>query len=219
MQLILWPQWAFILYSVLLLSFCRLHSICIVIFFSFPLAILVHFGLYKFLFYIHKPLVFFTNAAPSTPRNLTLIVESNTTILVTWFPPENKNGIISEYNIQVMEGVNSSWQNINITGNATYMIVNNLKPYTNYSFRIQARTIRDWGNFSETKTHRTLEGRTYASLLYFQYFMRQFTFCRNMRTHFSCNLSSRSRVLSTTFVEQNIRTKIYIYICKNPQKL
>ena len=108
----------------------------------------------------------FTNPAPSTPRNLTLIVESNTTILVKWSPPQNENGIIGEYNIQVMEGVNSSWRDISVTGGENSKIVDQLKPYTYYTFRIQARTIRDWGNFSATKTERTLEGRTYTLQFY-----------------------------------------------------
>ena len=108
-------------------------------------------------------MLFFVNAAPSTPRHLTFIVESNTTILVKWLPPENENGIIGEYNIQVMmEGVNSSWRNISVTGDDNSKIVDQLKPYTYYKFRIRARTIRDWGNFSATKTERTLERRTYT---------------------------------------------------------
>ena len=105
----------------------------------------------------------FTNPAPSTPRNLTLTVESNTTILVKWLRPENENGIIGEYNIEVMmEGVNSTWRNISVSRDKSSKVVDQLKPYTYYAFRIRARTIRDWGNFSKKKTNRTLEGRTYT---------------------------------------------------------
>ena len=107
----------------------------------------------------------FTNTAPSTPRNLTLIVKSNTTISVSWSAPENRNGIIIEYVIRVMEkGANSSRRNVSVLGDATYnRNVNNLKPYTYYVFSIGARTSAGWGEFSEEKTNRTFEGRTYTS--------------------------------------------------------
>lgn len=92
-----------------------------------------------------------------------LFAKSNSTILVKWLSPENLNGIIVQYGIRVMEkGVNSSAWDIHV--NATNDTdVDDLKPYTYYMFSIRARTIAGWGDFSETKTKRTLEGRMYTS--------------------------------------------------------
>ncbi len=109
----------------------------------------------------------FTTTAPSSPQNLTLQVASNTTILVSWLPPEDENGIIIEYRIHVKEqGVNSSERVVNVSGGATSKLVNLLKPYTNYTFRMRARTSAGYGNFGVTETARTYEGRMYTSFLY-----------------------------------------------------
>jgi hypothetical protein len=118
------------------------------------------------LYFIH-----FANVAPSIPRNLTLRVESNTTISVSWLPPENENGIIIQYTIHVGDqGVNSNGRIVNVSGGTTSTLVNLLKPYTNYTFRIRARTSAGWGNFSEKETERTDEGRMHISLLFFIHF-------------------------------------------------
>ncbi len=39
------------------------------------------------------------------------------------------------------------------------MLVDLLKPYINYTFRLRARTSAGWGNFSERETAWTSEGR------------------------------------------------------------
>ena len=115
--------------------------------------------------------IYFANPAPSRPRNLSLQVEGNTTISVSWLPPENENGIIVEYTVHVRDqGVNSSERTVNVSGETTSTLINVLKPYTNYTFRIRARTSAGWGNFSENKTERTDEGRMYISLLIFIHF-------------------------------------------------
>ena len=117
----------------------------------------------------------FSNTAPSSPRNLTLRVESDTMISVSWLPPEHKNGKIIQYRIQLRElGMNLSERIAKVSGGASFTLVNLLKPYTNYIFRIRACTSAGCGNFSEKETARTHEGRMYISLL--QYYTINFVF-------------------------------------------
>jgi hypothetical protein len=114
---------------------------------------------------------YFAYAAPSSPRNLTLWAKNSTTMSVSWLPPENENGIIIQYAIHVREqGVNSNERLVNVPGETTSTLVNVLKPYTNYTFRIRARTSAGWGNFSENRTERTDVGCMYISLLLFIHF-------------------------------------------------
>lgn len=109
--------------------------------------------------------IYYINIAPSTPRNLTLVVRSNTTISVKWLAPENENGIINQYGIRVMEkGVNSS-RNIYVDAATYNKDIDRLKPYTYYIFSIRARTAAGWGDFTQEKTERTREGRTYKPYL------------------------------------------------------
>ena len=100
----------------------------------------------------------FVNTAPSSPRNLTVQVKSNTTISVTWVQPENENGIIIMYDIYVKEQDRNETMK-SVPGEETSTLLKSLKPYTNYTFRVRAQTIAGWGNFSKSKTARTDEGR------------------------------------------------------------
>ena len=110
-------------------------------------------------------LVLFINEVPSSPRNLTVQVGSDTTISVSWLPPENENGIIITYGIYVREqDLNETMRNV--SGGETSTSLKALKPYTNYRFRIRAQTIAGWGNFSESKIARTNQGGMYISFLY-----------------------------------------------------
>ena len=113
-------------------------------------------------------LVFFipTCTAPSSPINLTLHVESNTTIKLSWLRPKYENGIIRLYNIHVIgSGINSIEWFINVTGDENSTSVESLNPYTNYTFRVRARTNAGWGNFSESVTALTHEGRKCIHIL------------------------------------------------------
>ena len=78
---------------------------------------------------------------------------------VSWSPPEYENGIIIEYGIHAMEqGINSREKIVNVSGETNSTLVKMLKPYTNYTFRLRARTSLGWGNFSERQIARTDEG-------------------------------------------------------------
>ena len=79
---------------------------------------------------------------------------------VSWSPPEYENGIIIEYGIHVRdEGIDSRVRVVKISGGRSSMLVDLLKPYINYTFRLRARTSAGWGNFSERETAWTSEGR------------------------------------------------------------
>ena len=63
-------------------------------------------------------------------------------------------------------GINSTEWFINVTGDkySTYS-AESLNPYTNYTFRIRARTNAGWGNFSKNVTALTHEGRKCIHIL------------------------------------------------------
>ena len=107
----------------------------------------------------------FLNTAPSSPRNLTVRVGSVTSISVSWLTPENENGIIITYGVYVREQDSNETMR-NVSGGETFISLKSLKPYTNYTFRVRARTIAGWGNFSESKTALTDKGRMYISFNY-----------------------------------------------------
>ncbi len=80
---------------------------------------------------------------------------------VSWSPPEYENGIIIEYRIHVKgQGIDSREKIVNVSGETNSTLVKMLKPYTNYTFRLRARTSAGWGNFSERQIARTDEGCT-----------------------------------------------------------
>ena len=84
-------------------------------------------------------------------------------VLLSWEHPKNANGIIRSYHIRAY--VTKAWQDPKeITtqeGQRTQMI-SNLKPYTNYTFTIQAKTIKlgEMANF----TAKTQEGGKFSYL-------------------------------------------------------
>ena len=102
-----------------------------------------------------RQLVFYTPAiysfsfcistGPSAPTKFSGIVLSDKEILITWEEPLNANGIIRSYHIRVYD-TNSGREAYNKTvtkegNNRQSLQVSNLKPYTNFTFTIQAKTI------------------------------------------------------------------------------
>ena len=96
-------------------------------------------------------------SAPSgPPLNVTTRAVNSTTIQVTWAPPapENQNGIITLYNINVTVSetkgdfvLNTSRTSLNVTG---------LHPHYTYIFAVTAVTIRP-GPYSEPQAITTPE--------------------------------------------------------------
>ena len=88
-------------------------------------------------------------------------------ILITWEEPVNANGIIRSYYISVYDtksGLEAYNKTVPKEGkNEQSLRVPNLKPYTNFTFTIQAKTIElgEMANF----TAKTLEGGKFELIL------------------------------------------------------
>ena len=88
-------------------------------------------------------------------------------ILITWEEPVNANGIIRSYYIRVYE-TKSGQEAYNKTvpkdgNNEQSLRVSDLKPYTNFNFTIQAKTI-ELGEMAYF-TAKTLEGGKFELIL------------------------------------------------------
>ena len=102
-------------------------------------------------------------SAPSgPPLNVTISTVNSTTVQVTWAPPapENQNGIITLYNINVTVSetksgftLNTSTTSLNLTG---------LHPHYTYTFAVTAVTIRP-GPYSEPQAITTPEDCKFLS--------------------------------------------------------
>lgn len=94
---------------------------------------------------------------PSKPLNVTAIVQSNTTVLLTWLIPLHPNGIITGYRVAYKKTSQSSHRVCNNTLQTTYS-VDILIPYTNYTFWVKASTVAGFGMRSESRFAKTDEG-------------------------------------------------------------
>ncbi len=94
---------------------------------------------------------------PSEPVNFDANVQSNTSVLLSWSAPLYHNGIITKYHVYYKKTTES---NVNgpETTNEIRNLVENLIPYTNYSFWVYAETSAGLGNKSVTIFNKTYEG-------------------------------------------------------------
>ena len=106
--------------------------------------------------------VLFSLAPSGPPLNVAIRTVNSTTIQVTWAPPapENQNGIITLYNINVTVSptnggftLNTSTTSLNVTG---------LHPHYTYTFAVTAVTIRP-GPYSEPQAITTPEDCKFLS--------------------------------------------------------
>ena len=83
---------------------------------------------------------------------------------MTWEPPlpENRNGIITSYTIQLHEIVTGQTFLIQREANHTELLIDSLHPYYEYNVSIAAETVAV-GPFSESQTVRTLEDSEFDS--------------------------------------------------------
>lgn len=85
------------------------------------------------------------SAGPGPPGKFVGIVLSDSEIFITWEEPVNANGIIRSYHLRAYE--TKTWgevYNRNVTKGPKKeesLKVSKLRPYTNFNFTIQARTI------------------------------------------------------------------------------
>lgn len=81
------------------------------------------------------------------PRSLTPVNATDTTVTLSWMPPNMTNGIITEYQIQYkIRNSNSSLSNISLLPNATMIYtVTGLLSSNEYEFRVRASTRVGYG--------------------------------------------------------------------------
>ena len=105
---------------------------------------------------------FCISTGPGAPTKFNGTVLSDKEILISWEEPVNANGIIRSYHIRVYD-TKSGREAFNkiVTkegSNGKSLLVSNLKPYTNFTFTIQAKTIEPGEMVYFTA--KTLEGGT-----------------------------------------------------------
>ena len=108
-----------------------------------------------------------TCTGPGAPTKFSGKVLSDKEILITWEEPVNANGIIRSYYIRVYD-TKSGREAYNKTvpkegNNEQSLRLSDLKPYTNFNFTIQAKTI-ELGEMAYF-TAKTLEGGKFELIL------------------------------------------------------
>nr|XP_045618997.1 phosphatidylinositol phosphatase PTPRQ-like [Procambarus clarkii] len=78
-------------------------------------------------------------AAPGPPAALTIASVSSKTVTVSWAPPEELNGVLTDYQV--------AWDNgyTNLTANVTTYTVSDLQPKSQFTVAVKARTAAGWG--------------------------------------------------------------------------
>ena len=97
-------------------------------------------------------------AAPSAPLNLTFPPGGvlNDSVTLTWFPPENPNGVVRFY--QLKQSSSGGSISVNTSDNTTTMLVlSDLVPATQYNFSVRAFTIA-FGPSSDQLNLHTADG-------------------------------------------------------------
>ena len=115
-------------------------------------------------------LLSYHTAPTEVPRNVSVIVNSSHSIMLTWErpSPEQENGLLIRYHVIIIETqIHYTDNGSEITGLQTYLnrtfnvsegrsqLIGMLHPDYNYTFRIAAATGPGIGPFSEAITNRT----------------------------------------------------------------
>ena len=116
------------------------------------------------------PLLLYHTAPTEVPGNVSVIVNSSRSIILTWErpSPEQENGLLRSYHVVIIETqIHYTDDGVEITGMQRYLnmtfnvsegrsqLINMLHPDYNYTFRIAAATGPGIGPFSEAITNRT----------------------------------------------------------------
>ena len=83
---------------------------------------------------------------------------SNTSIQVSWRPPERENGIILGYTIYYKEKGKIDNNSCSVSAKIHTSEIKPLHPFTNYTFWVQANTSAGYGDNSEMVRAQTQEG-------------------------------------------------------------
>ena len=87
--------------------------------------------------------------APTAPKSLMIVSITNTTVSLSWMPPDTPNGIITQYQLQYRRSDSSTnITSLNISNaNLTYTVTG-LSSNTEYLFIVRAFTVVGHGNAS-----------------------------------------------------------------------
>ena len=105
--------------------------------------------------------VLFTFTAPSAaPIELSIVSQTSTSLTLSWapLPPENRNGIITGYSINVTH--NNTGNSMHLSSTEEFIIVESLSPYTVYLCSVAAQTAVGLGPYTPPLTARTDEDGT-----------------------------------------------------------
>ena len=79
--------------------------------------------------------------APTAPRSLMLEDVTDTTVTLSWMPPDPPNGIIKSYRVQYKRSDRSSYSSIDTMNTDLTYTVTGLTINTEYVFRVRADTL------------------------------------------------------------------------------
>ncbi|XP_042329909.1 sortilin-related receptor-like [Sceloporus undulatus] len=96
---------------------------------------------------------------PDPPRHLQLTLkrESEGVVVCQWAPPTNTHGLIREYVVEYNRIDSKEWSSVRAPSN--YSEVERLQVNSLYTFRVAAVTSRGVGNWSDSKSIRTVKGK------------------------------------------------------------
>ncbi|XP_035698254.1 receptor-type tyrosine-protein phosphatase delta-like isoform X2 [Branchiostoma floridae] len=100
-------------------------------------------------------------APPGPPHGLQATPTSHNTVHLVWQPPVRTNGVISGYTVQYQASSSCDSlefsQELTTTDDSTTVVIGDLVPYTNYTFRVRGATSAGGGDFSGCNITRTPE--------------------------------------------------------------
>ena len=86
--------------------------------------------------------------APTAPTSLTVDDVNNTAVTLSWMPPNIRNGIITQYELQYRRSSDSMYISF-INSSVLTATVTALLPSTDYQFRVAASTVVGQGPYTE----------------------------------------------------------------------
>ena len=78
--------------------------------------------------------------APTPPRSLMIIDDTDTTVTLSWMSPDPPNGIITQYRVQYSISDHDNYDSIDTNTNDLTYTVTGLSTNTEYDFRVRADT-------------------------------------------------------------------------------
>ena len=98
--------------------------------------------------------IFFT--VPTAPRSVMVVNVTDTTVSLSWMPPNTPNGIITQYQLQYRRSDNTTnITSLDITNDTLTYTVTGLSSNTEYVFTVRAFTAVGHGNASNEVTDYT----------------------------------------------------------------